>query len=525
MKNNIKGLGILFCFLIFGNLHAQSPQAFNYQAIARNSTGILLASQSIGIKVLIHQGSSGGTIVYSETFTTTTNQFGLFTISVGKGTPVTGTFASINWSSGNYWLQVQMDPAGGTTYVDMGTSQLLSVPYAMYATSAATSGITGPTGPTGSTGSIGATGPTGAGATGPTGVTGPTGSAGSIGVTGPTGSGATGPTGVTGPTGSAGSIGVTGPTGAGATGPTGVTGPTGSAGSIGITGPTGAGATGPTGVTGPTGSAGSIGATGPTGAGATGPTGVTGPTGIFSPGTGTANYLARWRSTSSLGKGLIRDDSTSVGINAAPNGSYLLYLDGASTLSGLYAQYSSQNFGSLGVSTSGTNYAVYGNANNGGTATADYGGYFATGTSTNQYSLRLDGDFYNQQTASSEATLTEPSGNLPIGGYTYVGRAAILYRDGSSIVVVTEYTATAAAATGMLLRLTRSTVNDGIDVGTVVGYAAQSPQGANYWINAAINHRDNGLVDGTTYYYKLWIKGVNGTPTPQWSIIPMLVKE
>jgi hypothetical protein len=499
MKNNIKGLGILFCFLIFGNIQAQSPQAFNYQAIARNSTGVLLASQSIGIKVLIHQGSSGGTIVYSETFTTTTNQFGLFTISVGKGTPVTGTFASINWSSGNYWLQVQMDPAGGTTYVDMGTSQLLSVPYAMYATSAATSGITGPTGPTGSAGSIGATGPTGAGATGPTGVTGPTGSAGSIGVTGPTG--------------------------AGATGPTGVTGPTGSAGSIGATGPTGAGATGPTGVTGPTGSAGSIGATGPTGAGATGPTGVTGPTGIFSPGTGTTNYLARWRSTSSLGKGLIRDDSTSVGINAAPNGSYLLYLNGASTLSGLYAQYSAQNFGSLGVSTSGTNYAVYGNANNGGTATADYAGYFTTGTAANQYSLRLVGDFYNQATTNSESAFTEPTGNVPIGAYTYIGRIGITYKDGSSIIVVSTISANITASAGILVRLTRSTVDDASDVGTVVGYAAQSAAGANYWVNTSINHRDSGLADGTTYYYKLWTKGINGVPIPQWSIIPMLVKD
>jgi hypothetical protein len=146
-------------------LSAQVPQAFNYQAVARNSSGVLISNKSIGIKINIHQVSASGTVVYSETFTPTTNQFGLFTLPIGQGAPVTGVFSTINWSTGNYYLQVEIDPSGGASYTDMGTSQLLTVPYAMYAASGV-NGATGPTGPagsgeTGSTGPIGPTGPTG----------------------------------------------------------------------------------------------------------------------------------------------------------------------------------------------------------------------------------------------------------------------------------------------------------------------------------------------------------------------------
>jgi hypothetical protein len=185
-------LGILMMFILISQLNAQVPQAFNYQAVARDASGNILANQVIGLKLIIHQSSASGTIVYSETHAPTTNQFGLFTVSLGQGTVVTGTIGSIAWSSGNYWLEAQMDPAGGTVYTSMGSSQLLSVPYAMYASNAGTSGATGATGPTGANG---ATGPTGVGTTGATGAnggtgaTGPTGPAGADGATGPTGPG------------------------------------------------------------------------------------------------------------------------------------------------------------------------------------------------------------------------------------------------------------------------------------------------------------------------------------------------
>lgn len=123
---------IITCFFSTA-IFAQTPQAISYQAIARNATGVVLASQSVGIKIFIHTGSATGTVEYSETHHDTTNQFGLFTLQIGNGTPDIGTFSTIDWSTGNKFLQVELDPTGGTTYIDMGTSQLLSVPYALYA--------------------------------------------------------------------------------------------------------------------------------------------------------------------------------------------------------------------------------------------------------------------------------------------------------------------------------------------------------------------------------------------------------
>lgn len=191
MKKQVYFLTLMISFLLIANaMMAQVPQAFNYQAVARDASGNILASQTIGLKLIIHQSSSSGTIVYSETFSPTTNQFGLFTVGVGTGTVVTGTFATINWSSGLYWLQVQMDPAGGTSYTDMGTSQLLSVPFAMYANNSGTGGVTGPTGAQGPTGPAGNNGATGAqGPTGVAGTNGATGAQGPTGVTGATGAG------------------------------------------------------------------------------------------------------------------------------------------------------------------------------------------------------------------------------------------------------------------------------------------------------------------------------------------------
>jgi len=154
-------------FIFNGMLEAQVPQSFNYQAIARDITGNLIINQAVGLKISILSGSSTGSVVYSETHNTVTNQFGLITLPVGQGTPLSGTFYSINWSTGVYWLKVEMDAMGGTNYIDMGASQLLTVPFAMYAASSGTGGITGPTGPTGPTGASGANG-----STGPTGATG-----------------------------------------------------------------------------------------------------------------------------------------------------------------------------------------------------------------------------------------------------------------------------------------------------------------------------------------------------------------
>ena len=132
----------LVCLSIFSILcFAQSPQLIPYQAVARNSGGNLIASQSVGLRFTVRTVSSGGSIEYRETQTSTTNELGLFSTNIGSGTIVSGTMAGISWGTDAKFLQVEIDPTGGTTYIDMGTTQLVSVPYAMYAASSGGSGF------------------------------------------------------------------------------------------------------------------------------------------------------------------------------------------------------------------------------------------------------------------------------------------------------------------------------------------------------------------------------------------------
>lgn len=174
--------------LIFMQIWAQAPQGINYQAVARNTSGAVIASTSIGVRMSIIDGTPTGSVQYAETQTVTTNQFGLFNIVIGSGTPTLGTFSSVTWSAGNKFLKVEIDPAGGTAYVDMGTTKFQSVPYALF--SPATVGPQGPAGPQGPTGSQGPAGPQGpTGPTGPTGATGPQGPTGATGPQGPPGAG------------------------------------------------------------------------------------------------------------------------------------------------------------------------------------------------------------------------------------------------------------------------------------------------------------------------------------------------
>jgi hypothetical protein len=226
---------------------AQAPQKMSYQAVIRNAGNSLVTSSSVGMQVSILQGSPTGTAVYVETQTATTNINGLLTIEIGNGTPVTGTFAGINWSAGPYFIMTETDPTGGTSYTITGTTQLMSVPYALYAETSG-SGATGPTGPQGPAGIDGINGTDGA--VGPTGPQGPAGADGINGTNGADGAaGATGPQGpqgIAGINGTNGATGATGPQGvAGTNGATGATGPQGIAGTDGIDGATGAtGATG-----------------------------------------------------------------------------------------------------------------------------------------------------------------------------------------------------------------------------------------------------------------------------------------
>jgi hypothetical protein len=167
---------ILVLIAIAVCLAAQSPEKMSYQSVIRNSNGELVTKSNVKIRIQILQTSEFGAPVYDETHTATTNENGLATIEIGGGTVEPGTlstFADIDWSLGTYYLKTLTDPSGGTNFSIMGTSQLLSVPYALYAKNGGTPGPQGPAGNDGATGPQGPTGPVGP--TGPTGATGSTG--------------------------------------------------------------------------------------------------------------------------------------------------------------------------------------------------------------------------------------------------------------------------------------------------------------------------------------------------------------
>jgi hypothetical protein len=249
----------------------QAPEGFKYQAVVRDAGNTILNNQAVGLRMTIQQGSIGGTTVYQETFSLTTNGYGLVNLEIGNGTVVSGTFATIDWSNGPYFIETAADVTGGTSYAVMGTSQLMSVPYALYAKTSGNG--QGPAGPQGNQGPAGVDGTNGAnGIDGAIGAMGPQGIQGVAGVDGTNGAaGATGAQGIQGLPGANGAVGATGP--AGLTGAQGIQGLPGTNGAVGATGPTG-----PQGATGLTGLTGAVGATGPQGA--TGATGLTGTQGI-----------------------------------------------------------------------------------------------------------------------------------------------------------------------------------------------------------------------------------------------------
>ena len=162
---------------------AQAPQKFSYQAVVRDASNQLVASQTVGVKISLAFNSPTGIIVYQETHSPLTNTNGLATLEVGGGTIIAGDMASIDWAAGSYYVKTEIDPSGGTNYSIASTSQLLSVPYALYAANGG-SGEPGPQGPAGTQGPAGAAGPQGptgaTGSQGPTGATGPQGPSGTF---------------------------------------------------------------------------------------------------------------------------------------------------------------------------------------------------------------------------------------------------------------------------------------------------------------------------------------------------------
>jgi hypothetical protein len=141
---------LCFVFGLIAFVYAQTPpQAFKYQAVCRDANGNPILNQAVNFKIGIIQGSITGTLVYSEYQLDTTNAYGVSNLEIGRGQAISGTFGAINWGNGPHFITLSFDPAGGTAFVPLGTQELLSVPYALYAGSSNTPGPQGPQGPQG----------------------------------------------------------------------------------------------------------------------------------------------------------------------------------------------------------------------------------------------------------------------------------------------------------------------------------------------------------------------------------------
>lgn len=130
MKTILKLVITLSVFFISNYFFGQTPEGVNYQATVRDASGNLMISQNVAIIFKINQTTMGGTTIYSETHSVTTSAFGSFSATIGQGTATSGVFASINWSETDYFLNVNVDGN------DLGTSQLMSVPYALHSKTA-----------------------------------------------------------------------------------------------------------------------------------------------------------------------------------------------------------------------------------------------------------------------------------------------------------------------------------------------------------------------------------------------------
>ncbi len=133
MKQTFAFLTFIFASLV---AFSQAPNAMSYQAVIRDANNKLVSNQSVSMQISILQGSASDPSVYTETQTLTTNANGLASMEIGSGTIVLGSFSAIDWANGPYFIKTETDPTGGSTYTITGTSQLLSVPYAMHAKTA-----------------------------------------------------------------------------------------------------------------------------------------------------------------------------------------------------------------------------------------------------------------------------------------------------------------------------------------------------------------------------------------------------
>ena len=131
----MKKFYILLCLAIASitQLQAQAPQGFNYQATVRNNAGDIVVNTNVYFKFNVIQGSQTADPIFTETHDVPTDDLGQINLIIGQGTANTGVFSELDWSLGSYYLSIELSINGPNDYVVMGTTQLLSVPYALYA--------------------------------------------------------------------------------------------------------------------------------------------------------------------------------------------------------------------------------------------------------------------------------------------------------------------------------------------------------------------------------------------------------
>ena len=129
-------VSLLFLTVFVNISSAQSPGSFTYQAVIRDNTGTPIAETEIAIRISLLQGAPSGTLSYMETHNVQTNKYGLVNLNIGDGTVVSGNIEDINWATGPYFIKIEIDLSGGSNYTEISATQILSVPYALYAKTA-----------------------------------------------------------------------------------------------------------------------------------------------------------------------------------------------------------------------------------------------------------------------------------------------------------------------------------------------------------------------------------------------------
>ena len=135
-----KILFFFFLLLVSVSSFSQAPQGISYQAVVRYASNVLVVNSPISAFITIQKDSANGSLVYGEIDNATTNANGLFSVVIGKGQSQIGSLSNINWGNGVYYIRSAIDPAGGTNRTIIGSSQILSVPYALYAANGTASG-------------------------------------------------------------------------------------------------------------------------------------------------------------------------------------------------------------------------------------------------------------------------------------------------------------------------------------------------------------------------------------------------